>query len=175
MHNEELLSGRGRVKHAEDIKRMHLLAWRFSAAEIDRLIHWQTLYQGGPMAPDLSLEECRMRFVRWLVEHGRLGEEGGVALEVLDGEHSSSLPLQGARAVSQDAPPRYRDPPTRRGDHKERRVWWCPPFLMLASRLKQGFARATAQLRAAARSELADCRSDWGGAWGQPGGMRSST
>lgn len=59
----------------EDIQRLDLLRWRFSEAEIQRLCRLQLRRNARPDGLDLPLDPCRLRFARWLVEHGRLSEE----------------------------------------------------------------------------------------------------
>jgi hypothetical protein len=61
-----------------------LLALGFSAQEAERLLalkrRWPLGDGGDPGRP--GLDEKRLRFARWLVEHGRLsdqGEQGGAA------------------------------------------------------------------------------------------------
>jgi hypothetical protein len=58
-----------------------LLALGFSAPEAERLLalrrRWPLGDRGDPGRP--GLDEKRLRFARWLVEHGRLGEQGGAA------------------------------------------------------------------------------------------------
>jgi hypothetical protein len=57
------------------IQRLELLWWRFSAAEVQRLSLLQLVQRERPSALDLPLEECRLRFARWLVATGRLSEQ----------------------------------------------------------------------------------------------------
>jgi hypothetical protein len=56
----------------------HLLALGFSAPEAERLLalrrRWP-LGDGGDLTRP-GLNEKRLRFARWLVQHGRLGEHG---------------------------------------------------------------------------------------------------
>src|SRR5260370_9104868 len=63
------------------VQRLELLWWRFSAAETQRLSALQLLQRERPNALDLPLEECRLRFARWLIEHGRLSEQAECRLE----------------------------------------------------------------------------------------------
>jgi hypothetical protein len=63
------------------IQRLELLWWRFSAAEVQRLSLLQLVQRERPSALDLPLEECRLRFARWLVATGRLSEQTGCRLE----------------------------------------------------------------------------------------------
>src|SRR5260370_21746377 len=54
------------------IQRLELLWWRFSAAEVQRLSLLQLVQRERPSARDLPLEECRLRFARWLAATRRL-------------------------------------------------------------------------------------------------------
>src|SRR5258706_2768548 len=66
---------------AAGIQRLELLWWRFSAAEVQRLSLLQLVQRERPSALDLPLEECRLRFARWLVATGRLSEQTECRLE----------------------------------------------------------------------------------------------
>ncbi len=63
------------------VQRLELLWWRFSEAEIQRLSLLQLVQRERPNALDLPLEECRLRFARWLVATGRLSEQTERRLE----------------------------------------------------------------------------------------------
>jgi hypothetical protein len=58
-----------------------LLALGFSAPEAERLLalkgRWPLGDRGDPVRP--GLDEKRLGFARWLVQHGRLSEQGGAA------------------------------------------------------------------------------------------------
>ena len=77
MHNvEKLAAVRGLTRSVRGIMRMsRFMRRRFSAAEIEHLITWRTRYRARTDRLDVSAEEVRLQFARWLVEHGRLGEE----------------------------------------------------------------------------------------------------
>jgi hypothetical protein len=72
---------RNENESSESIQRKELLWWRFSEAEIQRLSVLQLVHRERPSALDLPLEECRLRFARWLIENGRLSEHMGCRLE----------------------------------------------------------------------------------------------
>ena len=59
------------------VQRLELLSWRFSEAEIQRLSTLQVRHREHPDLVDLPVEERRLQFARWLVEHGRLSEDAG--------------------------------------------------------------------------------------------------
>lgn len=65
----------------EGIERMELVCWRFSAAEIQSLSLLQLKQRYWPNALDLPLNEGRLQFAHWLVEHGLLSEHMGGDLE----------------------------------------------------------------------------------------------
>jgi hypothetical protein len=58
-----------------------LIAFGFSAEEAERLLalkrRWPLGDRGDPGRP--GLDEKRLRFARWLVQHGRLSDQGGAA------------------------------------------------------------------------------------------------
>jgi uncharacterized membrane protein YeaQ/YmgE (transglycosylase-associated protein family) len=62
---------------SESIPRMELLMWRFSEGECERLCKLQRRYRDRPDMLDLPLDERRLRFARWMVDHGRLSEDAG--------------------------------------------------------------------------------------------------
>lgn len=61
----------------QDIERLDVLGRRFGEAEIQRLSQLQLRQRERPDALDLPIEVHRLRFVRWLVECGRLGADDG--------------------------------------------------------------------------------------------------
>jgi hypothetical protein len=65
---------RNRPESLDSIKRLDLLNRRFSEEEIQRLSALQLRQGERPDVLDRSIQEGRLTFVRWLVEHGRLGE-----------------------------------------------------------------------------------------------------
>ena len=65
---------RNRPESLDGIKRLDLLCRRFSDGEIQRLSALQLRQGERPDVLDRSIQEGRLTFVRWLVEHGRLGE-----------------------------------------------------------------------------------------------------
>lgn len=46
-----------------------------SAEELARLTQLQVRFHGHPECVELALDELRLSFVRWLVDHGRISEE----------------------------------------------------------------------------------------------------
>jgi hypothetical protein len=48
---------------------------RFTAEEVQRLTALRQRVNVQPMHLDLGIDVRRLEFARWLVEHGRLGEE----------------------------------------------------------------------------------------------------
>jgi hypothetical protein len=97
----------------EDIERLELLSWRFSSTEIERLSRLQLRYRERPEAIDLPLEESRLRFVRWLVEQGRIGAGDGIGFqEQLAGDESGVQQLPEERAAGHPEgaqPPKHVD------------------------------------------------------------------
>ena len=65
---------RNRPESLDGIKRLDLLCRRFSDGEIQRLSTLQLRQGERPDVLDRSIQEGRLTFVLWLVEHGRLGE-----------------------------------------------------------------------------------------------------
>src|SRR5690349_16070126 len=60
--------------NVEVVKRMDVLTWHFSAKEIERLVKLQMRYQtrpGGLDGLDVPITIFRLRFARWLFEHGQ--------------------------------------------------------------------------------------------------------
>jgi len=115
MHNvEKLAAVRSLTRSVRGIMRMsRFMRRRFSAAEIEHLITWRTRYRAQTDRLDVSAEEVRLQFARWLVEHGRLGEE--VAAEPAadrdrDGEPLCDAPQRDNRTIpAKYLPPRCRD------------------------------------------------------------------
>ena len=70
------------------VQRLELLSWRFSEAEIQRLSTLQVRHREHPELVDLPVEERRLQFARWLVEHGRLSEDDGSG--ILDHPYSQA-------------------------------------------------------------------------------------
>jgi hypothetical protein len=124
------------------IERADLLR-RFSEAEIQRLSELQVRFRDRPTALDapldLSAGECRLRFARWLVEHGRLNEEDedddADREEPQEQETSSDSGRQGRsskppRDVPDGDPDGERAPESTRRKHLEawrlarRNEWW---------------------------------------------------
>lgn len=82
MHNEAMPAARrNHSGSTEGVQRLELLSSRFSAAEIDRLSQLQLRHRERVAGLDPPLEECRLRFARWLVERGKLGEDDGIGPE----------------------------------------------------------------------------------------------
>jgi hypothetical protein len=96
---------------SEEIQRLELLSWRFSSVEIDRLSRLQLRFREHPQVIDFPLEERRLWFARWLVEHGRIGAGDGVGIEkqLAESERSAQPPLQERAAPQPDAtwPPEH--------------------------------------------------------------------
>jgi hypothetical protein len=65
----------------DGVQRLELLLRRFSPAEIQCLSLMQLLLRQRPSALDFPLEEPRLQFARWLVEHGQLSEDRGTRQE----------------------------------------------------------------------------------------------
>jgi hypothetical protein len=64
------------------LQRMGLRGVRFRQQEIEALVVLRHRWRQGPDASDLPAEDRRLKFARWLVEHGRLSEDdGGCAIE----------------------------------------------------------------------------------------------
>ena len=81
----------------EGVQRLELLIRRFSPAEIQCLSLLQLLLRHRPSALDFPLEEPRLQFARWLVEHGRLSEEVGTSQDgqLPAGEASDAARVRG--------------------------------------------------------------------------------
>lgn len=76
MHADDTLAAEHNESDAiEVIQRMDLLQRQFSKAEIEHLSNLQVRCRERHDALDLPLEVCRLRFVRWLVEHGKISED----------------------------------------------------------------------------------------------------
>jgi hypothetical protein len=65
----------------DGVQHLELLLRRFSPAEIQCLSLLQLLLRQRPSALDFPLEEPRLQFARWLVEHGQLSEDVGASEE----------------------------------------------------------------------------------------------
>jgi len=107
-HNEPL----------QGVERLELLFWRFSQSETHSLSMMQLAHRQRPNVLDLPLDECRMRFVRWLVETGRLNEEAadgqpqaddGAALALR--ERATCTALEDASSSVQECAPSLSSPP----------------------------------------------------------------
>lgn len=136
----------GRAGRVEAIKRMDLLAWRFSADEIERLVEWQIRHRTQSDSLDVSVTISRLRFARWLFEHGRIGEDVGADPEASSGQPSPELAAQGTRAVSPKyMPPRPWDSQFRQGrPNREHGGRGYPPLLYIVSRVRAQLARISA-------------------------------
>lgn len=133
----------GRAGRVEAIKRMDRLAWRFSTDEIERLVEWQIRHQTQPDRLDVSVTISRVRFARWLFEHGRIGEDMDADPEASSGQPSSEWPAQGTRAVSPKyMPPRSWDSQFRQvRPRREQGGRGYPPPLFMMSRVRARLAR----------------------------------
>jgi hypothetical protein len=65
----------------DGVQRLELLLRRFSPNEIQCLSLLQLLLRQRPSALDFPLEEPRLQFARWLVEHGQLSEDVAASQE----------------------------------------------------------------------------------------------
>ena len=96
MHIRETQAAqRSQDEAPEGIQRLELLAWRFTAAEIQSLSLLQLVHIQRPNALDQPLEEGRLKFARWLVEQGRLSEDVGSGPEVQPPAADASILVPG--------------------------------------------------------------------------------
>ena len=108
MHNKETQAARSNQNESpEGIQRLELLMLRFSEAEIQSLSLLQLVHRQRPNALDQPLEECRLRFARWLVDNGRLSEHPECPLEGQKGqsearEAAETPPCLGAAGAPYD-------------------------------------------------------------------------
>ena len=89
-------SGHDSHENSRDIQRMELLEGRFAAAEINRLITRQMRYRERVDTLDLPADLNRLRFARWLVEHGQLTEDLDEHEDVDEDVDSESGAFEGA-------------------------------------------------------------------------------
>ncbi len=65
----------------EQLRGVSALDERFTRSEIDRLVALRERGQVAHLCSEFDLDQRRLRYVRWLVDHGRIGEgeehEGG--------------------------------------------------------------------------------------------------
>jgi uncharacterized membrane protein YeaQ/YmgE (transglycosylase-associated protein family) len=137
---------------AQSVQRLDLLSWRFSLPEIERLSTLQLRYREQPDSLDMPLDESRLRFARWLVEHGGIGEDDRSSRGKLtsDGQMSCESRLQdglprlpedtGNRRSGTPATPAGEPTPesTRRKHHRS----WCLPLRRAFSRAHLGIGGA---------------------------------
>src|SRR5258707_12379028 len=75
MHNKETQAAWSNQNESpEGVQRLELLMLRFSEAEIQSLSLLQLVHRPRPNALDQPVEECGLRFARWLGDNGRLSE-----------------------------------------------------------------------------------------------------
>lgn len=88
---------RNQEKTLESVQRLEILLWRFSEAETRSLSLLQLRHQRQPNALDMPLDECRLRFARWLVEQGRLSEglEAGLEGQLIAADGLDGLRVEG--------------------------------------------------------------------------------
>lgn len=137
----------------EDVRRMDLIRWRFSAAEIERLIKWQQRYREGQVPRDLPLDAYRLHFARWLVERGKLSEGVGHDREIQDEALLyESLPPRNERLSSKytSAPHSYIRP-THVYTLDDVRDRWRHSLLRLMTRLRENITRRVTDLRTPSR------------------------
>lgn len=109
MHDKEMPAvTEGLLGSAQGIERIDLLVWRFSSAEIERLSEWQLRIRARADVLDLPLDELRLRFARWLVNHGKLSENMIPARETADVAALRDSPPYASEpmVVTECAPPR---------------------------------------------------------------------
>jgi hypothetical protein len=172
MHHYKMrAAGRNQNDSPAGIQRLELLWWRFSEAEIQCLSALQVVQRERPNALDLPLEECRLRFARWLIENGRLSEHMGCRLEGQPwvgeavGEASEMLRCQGtvpAARASLPADERSDEalPPSAQTHPPAQRRF---DLMGAWSRIRRGMAKVAKFGRALGRM---DYLSDDGGTWG---------
>jgi uncharacterized membrane protein YeaQ/YmgE (transglycosylase-associated protein family)/succinate dehydrogenase flavin-adding protein (antitoxin of CptAB toxin-antitoxin module) len=142
-----LREGLHAVQGMQGIQRMDLLLSRFSEDEITRLSKLQLHYQDQPHTFDQPLEERRLQFVRWLVEHGRLSENVEPGREERPWEEAEELrhPSGGSKWSSGASPRPLDGEPTPQSACREPPEGWRAALLHSVSWLRQSIrtARAT--------------------------------
>jgi hypothetical protein len=93
----------------QGIQRIDVLLSRFSEDEIVRLSKLQVHYREQPPTFDQPLEERRLQFARWLVEHGRLSENTELGTDERPAEETEEprypeYPNNGSKWVSRASP-----------------------------------------------------------------------
>jgi hypothetical protein len=147
MHRGETPAAkRNRGGSIAGVQRMDLLSWRFSRAEIDRLSKLQLDYRERPDVLDLPIEEGRLRFARWLVEHGRLTEDDRVG-SWKPPRHEETWcgkgPQRSRPKSAGDIPHRGSDgEPELAGTRRQEREEWCLDRLGVWSWVRRGLAKA---------------------------------
>jgi hypothetical protein len=150
MHNKETQAARSNQNESpEGIQRLELLMLRFSEAEIQSLSLLQLVHRQRPNALDQPLEECRLRFARWLVDNGRLSEHTECPLEGQKGQ-SEARETAETSSCPGDAPAPHDEclpasdctsEPTRESAQRNRPAEWRLILLRAWSRIRQGVAR----------------------------------
>lgn len=168
------------------VERLELLFWRFSQSETHSLSLLQLAHRQRPNVLDLPLDECRMRFVRWLVETGRLNEEVADSMperptadgqpQADDGsvlalrERATCTALEGVPSSVQDCEPYLSSPPKAAqeqdlGGEEPGRARSSQPGA--GSRVRSGLTKLAAFGRKLGRILLLpDDNVSWGGPYG---------
>lgn len=138
--------------NVEVVKRMDVLAWHFSAKEIERLVKLQMRYQtrpGGLDGLDVPITIFRLRFARWLFEHGQIGEDLEADSQESDWPRPYSSPSVDAQAVPLKHMPRQPWDPHfgYRSSHREHDASGYSPLLAVMSRLRSRLTRLSITLR----------------------------
>jgi hypothetical protein len=146
MHNKETQAARRNQDEAPGgIQRLELLMWRFSEAEIQSLSLLQLVRRQRPNALDQPLEEGRLRFARWLVDHGRLSEHVECPLEGQpeEGETSDRSWRPGCSPAPRECLPASdcASVPTLEQAPRNRPAEWRLLMFRAWSRVRRGMAR----------------------------------
>ena len=136
MHDEETRTAHGLTTDGpmRDIQRLGVLSWCFSAVEIDHLSRLQLRHRERPEALDLPIEESRLLFARWLVEHARIGD-GELSQERAGTANNTRQPMPIAETAT-----RHRDR-VQLPEHAKSLGWHLRPLRHLA-RICRGIARS---------------------------------
>ena len=62
-------------ERADELQQETALAATFTPEELIRLRALREQYESSQDCGEFGLDECHLRFARWLVEHNRLSEE----------------------------------------------------------------------------------------------------
>jgi hypothetical protein len=98
----------------------------------------QAQHRMQPNRLDMPADGCRLRFARWLVEHGRISEDMRPDQESQDEKPIHAAPRRGAWPISpQCIPARYWDLQSRHAcNHREDSEGGCPTLLRMLCRLR---------------------------------------